>query len=42
MKELVIEAGTPWDMEGHYVLMGQDLAPILDSWSAWPGAGSGA
>jgi hypothetical protein len=36
----LIEAGEPWDMEGHSVLMGRDLAPILDSWSARPSAGS--
>jgi hypothetical protein len=36
----LIEAGSPWDMEGRNVLMGQDLAPILENWSARPSMGS--
>ncbi|MET1086963.1 MAG: hypothetical protein ABWY04_07570 [Arthrobacter sp.] len=36
----LMEAGEPWDMEGRWVLMGRDLAPVLDSWSARPSAGS--
>jgi hypothetical protein len=36
----VIDAGAPWDMEGHTVLMGQDLAPILENWHARPSVGS--
>ena len=32
--------GAPWDMEGRYVLMGQDLAPVLQNWSARPSVGS--
>ncbi|MET1086304.1 MAG: hypothetical protein ABWY04_04155 [Arthrobacter sp.] len=38
-KEL-IEAGAPWDMDGRFILMGQDLAPVLASWSARPSVGS--
>lgn len=36
----LIGAGAPWDMEGGVVLMGQDLAPMLESWSARPSVGS--
>lgn len=36
----LIEAGSPWDMEGHIVLMGQDLAQVLENWSARPSVGS--
>ena len=36
----LIEAGSPWDMEGHIVLMGQDLAPILHNWSIRASVGS--
>jgi hypothetical protein len=36
----LIDAGAPWDMEGHIVLMGRDVAPILENWSARPSAGS--
>jgi hypothetical protein len=36
----LIEAGSPWDMEGGKVLMGRDLAPILENWSARPSVGS--
>ena len=36
----LIDAGSPWDMEGRNVLMGQDLAPILENWSARPSVGS--
>lgn len=36
----LIEGGSPWDMEGRNVLMGQDLAPILQNWSARPSVGS--
>ena len=36
----VIDAGAPWDMEGQTVLMGQDLAPILENWHARPSVGS--
>lgn len=36
----LIEAGSPWDMEGRNVLMGQDLAPLLENWSARPSVGS--
>lgn len=36
----LIDAGAPWDMEGRHVLMGQDLPPILENWSARLCAGS--
>lgn len=36
----LIDSGSPWDMEGRFVLMGQDLAPLLESWSARAGVGS--
>lgn len=36
----LIETGSPWDMEGCIVLMGQDLAPILVNCSARPCVGS--
>ncbi|MGF9648099.1 hypothetical protein AAIH32_09005 [Pseudarthrobacter oxydans] len=36
----LMETGTPWDMEGRNVLMGQDLAPILENWSVRPCVGS--
>lgn len=36
----LIEAGSPWDMEGRIVLMGQDLAPILSNWSVRRSVGS--
>lgn len=36
----LIEAGSPWDMEGRIVLMGQDLASVLEKWSARPSVGS--
>lgn len=36
----LIEAGSPWDMDGRHVLMGRDLAPIVEKWSARPSAGS--
>jgi hypothetical protein len=36
----LIEGGAPWDMQGRNVLMGQDLAPILENWSARPSVGS--
>ncbi len=36
----LIEGGAPWDMEGRYVLMGQDIAPVLENWSARPSTGS--
>ena len=36
----LIESGAPWDMEGRNVLMGQDLAPILENWSVRPCVGS--
>ncbi len=36
----LIEAGSPWDMEGRNVLMGRDLAPLLEHWSARPSVGS--
>lgn len=36
----LIEAGSPWDMEGRIVLMGRDLAPVLENWSARPSVGS--
>jgi hypothetical protein len=36
----VIEAGAPWDMDGRDVLLGQDLAPVLENWSARPSVGS--
>jgi hypothetical protein len=36
----LIEAGAPWDMEGPMVLMGQDLAPILENWRIRASVGS--
>jgi hypothetical protein len=36
----LVEAGAIWDMDGHTVLMGQDVAPVLEYWSARPGTGS--
>jgi hypothetical protein len=36
----LIEAGSSWDMDGRYVLMGQDLAPVLEDWSARQSVGS--
>jgi len=36
----LIASGTPWDMEGRTVLMGQDLAPTLEKWSVRPCVGS--
>lgn len=36
----LMDAGTPWDMQERYVLMGHDLAPVLGNWSARPSAGS--
>jgi hypothetical protein len=36
----MIDLGCPWDMEGHNVVMGQDLAPVLATWSARPSVGS--
>jgi hypothetical protein len=36
----LIDAGSPWDMDGGTVLMGQDLAPVLENWSARPSVGS--
>lgn len=32
----LIDAGSAWYMEGHSVLMGQDIPPVLESWSARP------
>jgi hypothetical protein len=34
------DAGSPWDMEGRYVLMGRDMPPTLENWSARPSVGS--
>lgn len=31
-----IDAGDPWYMEGRSVLMGPDIPPVLESWSARP------
>jgi hypothetical protein len=36
----LIEAGSPWGMEERYVLLGRDMAPVLQTWSARPSAGS--
>lgn len=36
----LIDAGAPWDMDENIVLMGRDLAPLLEYWSARPSAGS--
>lgn len=37
----LIDAGAPWDMDDeHNVLLGRDLAPILENWSARPSVGS--
>lgn len=36
----LIDGGAPWYMEGHCVLMGQDIPPVLESWSARPGLGA--
>ncbi|MDN4611581.1 hypothetical protein [Arthrobacter burdickii] len=36
----MIDAGSPWCMEGHSVLLGQDITPVLESWSARPSVGA--
>lgn len=36
----MIDGGEPWDVDGQVVLMGRDLAPILQSWCARPCTGS--
>jgi hypothetical protein len=36
----LIDAGSPWCMEGHSVLLGQDITPVLESWSARPSVGA--
>lgn len=36
----LIDAGAPWQMEGPSVLMGQDIAPVLEGCSARPGVGA--
>jgi hypothetical protein len=36
----LMETGAPWDMEGRNVLMGQDLAPILEKLSVRACVGS--
>ena len=36
----LIEAGYPWDMHGGHVLMGQDMAPTLERWSARASVGT--
>ncbi|MFC9772087.1 MULTISPECIES: hypothetical protein [unclassified Pseudarthrobacter] len=36
----MIDAGAPWDMQDRFVLMGQDLPPVLATWSARPSVGS--
>lgn len=33
----LIDAGDPWYMDGHSVLMGADIPPVLKGWSARPG-----
>ncbi|WP_461172218.1 hypothetical protein M1D93_14615 [Arthrobacter sp. Z1-9] len=35
-----MEVGSPWDMEGRNVLMGQDLAPVVEKWSVRQSVGS--
>lgn len=35
----VIDAGSPWYMEGHSVLIGEDIPPVLETWSARPSVG---
>ncbi|MHA7278455.1 hypothetical protein ACX80H_01700 [Arthrobacter sp. MDT2-2] len=35
----MIDAGSPWCIEGHSVLLGQDITPVLESWSARPSVG---
>lgn len=35
----LMDSGAPWDMEDHHVLMGQDIAPLLLTWSARPSVG---
>jgi hypothetical protein len=37
----LIEAGSPWDMQGRNVLIGQDMAPTLERWSARPNVMAG-
>ncbi len=37
----LIGAGFPWDMQGREVLIGQDMAPILERRSARPSVGAG-
>ncbi|MDN4611803.1 hypothetical protein [Arthrobacter burdickii] len=32
----LIDAGSPWHLENHSVVIGQDVPPVLESWSARP------
>lgn len=34
-----IDDGLPWYMEGHAVLVGEDIPPVLETWSARPSVG---
>lgn len=36
----LIDAGSPWYMDGHWVLMGDDIPPVLEGWSACPSIGA--
>ncbi|VXB78161.1 conserved hypothetical protein [Arthrobacter sp. 9AX] len=36
----LINSGALWDMQGRDVLLGQDVAPALESWSVRQSAGS--
>jgi hypothetical protein len=36
----LIESGSPWDMEGCSILVGQDMPQILENWFARPSVGS--
>ncbi len=38
--QALIESGSPWDMEGCSILIGQDMPQILENWFARPSVGS--
>jgi hypothetical protein len=37
---VLMDAGSPWDMHGRHILIGQDMAPPVREWSARPSGGA--